>query len=304
MGRNLKYQFYNAINDKRNLCLGQSKHSMKAQGLDFGNRIYSYSERKNLIDMSANFSQWMRQNHPSVKMIKNIKHQYLQDFLNEKARKCSTKTMITYTSHMHKLINIVNVTYGLKLETNLHVPKGQEFNGRYGVMMSYDDIHLLLSDYLPRNAYVAIRLSYGFGCRVSELAKLHKDDIIIKNDGTLALRIIDSKGRRSRTATSWDTSSSFKDFCEALKEGPGHRVFNVKHESINQAIRRAMLKSGISQKYQKTSVHSIRKAYAQKVYDSYRKTHTMGDSLNYVSRMLGHGDNRQDITQAYISNIY
>ncbi len=303
MGRNLKYQYYNAINDPRNLRLGESKHSAKAQGLGSSNRIFSYADRKNLLNFSASFSSWMREVHPNVRMIKDINHSHMQSFLNYKAQTCSNKTLKTYTSYMYKLVRVCNVTYGLHTQATLHVPHGKDFVGRYGVMMDYSDIESLLNSNIPRNAYVAIRLSYGFGCRISELGKLHKDDIAI-NDDNVSIHIIDSKGRRSRVAVSWDNSPAFRGFLLDLKNGPGHRVFEIKHESINQAVRRAMGSCGLSGKYSKTSIHSIRKAYAQRLFDSYRQSHTMDDSVSYVSRMLGHGAHRDDIAHAYIQNIY
>ena len=73
MARNLKYQFKYAI--EQSFKPGADKHSMKSNRAEDGSRgskTLSYADRKNLIDVSANFSNWMRDNHSEIKELKDI----------------------------------------------------------------------------------------------------------------------------------------------------------------------------------------------------------------------------------------
>lgn len=51
--RNIKYQFKHCIDI--HFKEGMDKHSLKLQGKD-NSKIYSYSDRKNLIDLSSNLN--------------------------------------------------------------------------------------------------------------------------------------------------------------------------------------------------------------------------------------------------------
>ena len=116
--RSLKYQFLNCI--EKNFKEGINKHSLKQTGKQ-GNEIFSYSQRKNLIDLSANFSNWMKENHPSIKQIKDIKQEHVQEFLNYKRTTTSQATVDNWRSQFNKLECIANSTY--KTSVNFHTEK-------------------------------------------------------------------------------------------------------------------------------------------------------------------------------------
>ena len=54
MGRNLKYQFKTCI--EKNFKEKMDKHSIKKNKQMNKTRIFSFADRKNLIDFTANFS--------------------------------------------------------------------------------------------------------------------------------------------------------------------------------------------------------------------------------------------------------
>ena len=99
--RSLKYQFLCAIN--KNFSEGMDKHSDKRNGIRNTGKIYSYSDRKNLVDLSANFSNWMKENHSDVKLVKDVNSSHVQEFLNQKAQDCSSETLKNYVSRFKKL---------------------------------------------------------------------------------------------------------------------------------------------------------------------------------------------------------
>ena len=85
--RNLKYQFLRAIN--QNFREGMDKHSDKKNNIRNTGKIYSYADRKNLIDLSCNFANWMRNSYPEIKLLKDLESKHLQEFLNSKKQDCS-----------------------------------------------------------------------------------------------------------------------------------------------------------------------------------------------------------------------
>ena len=112
MARNLKYQFKYAI--EQSCKFGADKHSMKRNSVENGNRgatTFSYADRKNLIDVSSNFSNWMRENHPDVRELKDINSNHVQNFLNDKAKTCTSATINQYQHKFSKLEKLVNNTY-------------------------------------------------------------------------------------------------------------------------------------------------------------------------------------------------
>ena len=106
MARNLKYQFLNAIN--QNFKEGMDKHSLKSSGQMNGARVFSYSDRKNLIDVASNFSNWMKQEHPEVKQVKDVNSNHIQGFLNSKKDTCSQATLKQYANKFNKLEKVEN----------------------------------------------------------------------------------------------------------------------------------------------------------------------------------------------------
>ena len=61
---------------------------------------------------------------------------------------------------------------------------------------------------------------------------------------------------------------------------------------------------GIRNKYTDTSIHCIRKMYAQKEYDRCRaEGKDINKSLQEVSQLLGHGKDRLELMRQYVLNI-
>ena len=98
MSRNLKYQFLQAINNSFSESV--DKHSEKSNGIRNTDKIYSYSSRSNLINLSANFSNFMKEHFPEVHMVKEVCPHHIQEFLVSKANHCSQATLTQYWSYV------------------------------------------------------------------------------------------------------------------------------------------------------------------------------------------------------------
>ena len=198
MARNLKYQFKNSID--KNFKEGMDKHSLKqSEGLGNG-RIYSYADRKNLIDFSSNFANYMTENFSEVKMVRDIKADHIQKFFDEKAKECSKATLEQYRSKFNKLEKLANKTYNtnVSFSRGYILPNTKENTDKIRkTAMSKEDYRKLqnITNNATSSGTIGIELSARFGLRVAEVTKLQGRDIDL-NKGFL--RIIDSKGARSR----------------------------------------------------------------------------------------------------------
>lgn len=313
MARNLKYQFKYAI--EQSCRMGADKHSMKrnqAENKNMKARTLSYSDRKNLIDVSANFSNWMKENYADIRELKDVTSNHVQEFLNDKAKTCTSTTIEQYQSKFSKLEKLVNNTYtnANVSYTNTVTPVSANNTEKLRCKTMTNSDYNKLNNYMSencrsQNATKALQLSYHAGLRVSECAKLQQRDITINENRTATVHIADSKGCRSR-----DINIVNKDSVQVLTQirdsvaNPNDRVVPIQAESINKAINRAMDRCNMQEyKEHKTSVHSLRKAFAQREYDRYKEEGLEPkQAWDRVSEELGHGKNREDLYKAYIEN--
>ncbi|ENY98437.1 hypothetical protein HMPREF1092_03348 [Clostridium thermobutyricum] len=306
MGRNLKYQFKTCI--EKNFKEKMDKHSIKKNKQMNKTRIFSFADRKNLIDFTANFSNWMKENHSEVKLVKHINSNHIQEFLNEKAKKCSQATLREYSSHIRKMSNLINSTYKTNIKYDFKTPTSvsgkQIIRDQQMKLEDYKRIHEAMKD--GSNGQKAIEIGKNFGLRISEITKLQKRDIDLDKKEIL---VKDAKGGRDRTVN-FNTEEQIKVATKLYNSVSRDldRIVAVKENAINMALNRAMKKLNIKNEYKETSFHSIRKLYAQEEYERYRLA---GDSIEMacckVSEQLGHSAERgldKKLISRYIKNIW
>lgn len=301
MGRNLKYQYLYAINNS--FKEGMDKHSLKKNGGLGTSKIFSYADRKNMIDVASNFSNFMKEQYSSVKKVKDVKGEHIQAFLNSKANSCSKATLEQYRSKFKKLEKCVNNTYNTRVTYDgFTVPVAKENTKLRNTAMSHEDFEKLekaLSN-SRSSAKIAIQLSARLGLRASECSKLQGRDIDVIGG---YVHVADSKGGRDRDISIREADRSYfkelKDNYEDME-----RLCPVQSDSLNKAINRAMDKIGLKG-YKDTSLHAIRKMYAQEQFDYYRD---LGDEImeawGKVSVALGHGKDRTDLLNTYVLNVH
>ena len=291
--RNLKYQFLQAINNSFRESM--DKHSDKANSIRNTDKIYSYSARNNLIDLSANFANYMRETYPEVHKVSDIQAKHIQGFLNSKTESCSQTTLNQYSAQLRKLEKCVNAKYHCNVNYDCHVVPASCKNGGgkiRNVMLSKNNFKMLVKNTSNQNFKKAITLSFYFGLRTAECAKLKAEDI--KNNGIF---IIESKGKRSRFVPA--ETDKQKQILEQIKEKNEGRICPVQHQSLQQAFRRELKKNGII--IQNGAFHTCRKAYATQKYKEYREQGlSVKESMSKVSVNLGHGANRFELMKEYI----
>lgn len=301
MGKNLKHQFIYAIND--NFKEGMDKHSMKSDGIRNDGKIFSYADRKNLIDTASNFANYMRENYKDIKLVKDVRAEHIQNFLNLKSKNCSNATLLQYQSKFNKLEKIINNTYKIKANFKGYtLPLAAENTKIRNTSMSVEDFKKLESAFNNSKSYgkVAIQLTARVGLRVSECAKLQGRDINISKN---IVHVEDGKGGRNRDIPiRAEDRNYFVDLKAKISDF--ERVCPVRSDSINKSIERKMEGLGLKIKYSDTSIHCIRKMYAQKEYNRCRaEGKDIIKSLQEVSILLGHGKERLELMRQYVLDI-
>ena len=221
--RNLKYQFLQAINNS--FRENMDKHSDKANGIRNTDKIYSYSARSNLIDLSANFANFMKESYPEIHKANEVGTEHIQAFLNSKTENCSQATLNQYSALFRKLEKCVNVKYHCNVVYHCDVVPASCKNGGgkiRNVMLSQSDFKTLIKNTSNQNLKKALTLSYHFGLRAAECAKLKFEDI--KSNG---ISIIDSKGKKSRFILA--ETEKQKQILEQIKERKQGRIFHIQH---------------------------------------------------------------------------
>lgn len=294
--KNIKYQFLYAIN--QHFKENQDKHSLKKEHLLGQATIYSYSSRSNLIDISANFANWMKISHPEIALVKNISSEHIAEFLAYKSNSCSQKTLEQYKTLLHKLSLIVNSTYHCNIEYTKDIVTPKSFkNGGSKIrcnMLEYSDYQTLLKT-TNINLKNALLLSQNFGLRASEISKLRISDIASDK-----IKIIDSKGKKNRMIPI-ETAEQKQAIISILSSNQKKRICNIQHESLQQAFRRELKKNGLDSKYKNGCFHMCRKYYATIQYQKARANGlTVKESMSRVSVLLGHGENRFELMREYI----
>ena len=286
--RNLKYQFKHCIDTHFREKI--NKHSLKKVGKQ-GTEVFSYSQRRNLIDLSSNFSNWMKEYHSEVKQVKDVTSQHIQEFLNSKRDIISQKSIETYQSQFNKLERLVSDTY--KCEVNYHTTKILSTKNGGGKlrsdMLSTENYNKLLNT-SNQNLRNALMLAQNFGLRCEDICRLKGSDFSEDE-----LRIIGSKGGRNRIIPiETDTQRSIaKEFMKTVG-----RICPIQKGSLQQAFNREKKRQRINSA---SDFHSCRKAYATERYQTYRsKGMSIQQSLDRVSSNLGHGDNRNTLLREYI----
>lgn len=170
--RNLKYQYKNAI--EYHFSEGMQKHSMKKNGQMQGDKIFSYADRKNLIDLSSNFANYMKIHYSDIRLVKDVTNNHIQEFLNSKIDECSKKTLQQYQSRFRKMEKLVSDTYKITVDYHSTITPLSTKNGGGKIrnfMFSDNEYNKLLSS-TNENLRKALILSKEFGCRCSEISKL------------------------------------------------------------------------------------------------------------------------------------
>lgn len=299
---NLSYQINSAI--EQAFQPGASKHSAKADGTS-GEKVFSFNAKKSLQQVSFQFKDHMKKEFPDIRMMKDVKPEHWQSFLNEKSKTCGTATLENYTSRISKIEILCNKKYGFKSNwsSNILVPDSKKtFEGEKLRVQQMSPDHMQkiikIGESSSSKAVPAINLGYSYALRVSEISNLKVGSVNLES---MELKVI-GKGGRVRFV---ELNKKDIPLLKNLSEGKAQNelLIGIKKDSINAYLNRSMEKLGIKNEYKETGMHSIRKLRAQEVYTAARNNGlSKKDSMDKVSKLLGHGENRYDTFNTYVQN--
>jgi integrase len=311
----LKHQFLTAIDRNFNES-GSDKHSAKG-GQHSGTeetmgRVWSYAERKSLIDISSQLAVYCKDTF-GIKQIKDITANNIQDFLKNKASECNHNTLENYVSRLNKMEVLINKTFSsanVDWRGNIVAPTSEISMSGKTRNIWMDKVHFeQILDYGKDSkslAPIGVELAGMFGLRVSECEKLQLRDI---NFNKMIVHIHQSKGGKSRDIPmTHEQTERLKDIINERELTNGtDKIVGIKAESINRWLNRACSSEELKlNQYcdSKSGIHSIRKMWAQEQYDNFRNEgYSRKESIDKVSMLLGHGENRRDIAEAYIKSM-
>jgi integrase len=236
-------------------------------------------------------------------MVKEVKLEHIQEFINEKAESCSMETLSQYVSRFNKLEKLVNQKFGIKVKyKGVVIPAAKENTKIRDKSMKVEHYQKLKSELSESKTIgkIGLELSAKLGLRASEIAKLQGRDINLEKG---EVHVHNGKGARNRNVPIREEDRAYFTNLKA-RLGERERPCPGKADSVNAAIRRYMKRVDIAKEYRVTTVHAIRKMYAQSEFDRYRaQGHDIKAAIGKVSEQLGHGENRIALMREYVLNI-
>ena len=296
---------------RKTTAFGESKHSDKGQGskgVRHDGRSYSYGTFKGRLDTAKQFGSYMERQHPEIKLAREITRDHINDFLITKAETCRNDTLRTYSSNLRSLCKEIDKTYHCKLgikERDIVTPTVEREPIRT-VAMDKEDFARLRESYTTDSlGDRALALERACGGRCEELVTIKGKDIFIEHDRAI-VHIEQGKGGRERDVYVKD-KDSIRELAH-IKEitRDNERVCPIKKDSLHRSLERHMKDIGIKHKYPNTSVHAMRKEWAQRIYDQCRaEGMSKLQAIQYVNDQLGHGKDRDVLLLGrYVQNMH
>lgn len=275
-----------------------------------------------LKNIAGDLGTWIRENYPDCKMAYQISPSILQGWLNDKAGQgVAASTLRGYVSGLRKLEKCVTHHFRsarIDWKTNtIHVPAGIETEKIRDKVME-DKVYRAVLGAMSRKTetYKSLILSNVAGLRLRETCLVHRECVSLEGGkygyGTITLRsgaIDGAKHGRARTIDilSQEDRNTLRKICQDVR--PGQTIIRkadgteYQRDSVQKAIVRACQKLGVQEEWHQNKNHAVRKAYAQRCYDTVRKetiaqgytdTGSKMAAENYVEQQLGHGTDRAD----------
>ena len=295
--RNLYGQMTYAIN--KNFTERVDKRAYKqANGKEMGSKIFSYGEKYRLKQLAKAFQVYAKENNLNVKLVKEIKAEYIQGFLEgAKERGCTQNTINSYANSLFKIQNTINVTYNfnLKWREEIVIPQVEKkSSSTRGVdsVINREDYNKILN-YAEENesqSGLALQMQNWLGVRVEEIARIKKEFINLKE------KTITFKNTKGGKVLIRDIPEDKIDFVKSVIEHNFHneRLFSIEGKSINKYLNRVQDQLGL----ERHSNHDIRRLIAQEKYNLFReKGMSVKQAANQVSKWLSHGDNRLNMLE-------
>ena len=313
---NLFYQMYSAIEngfgDDGGIQKREIKFDDQQSTKDF---VFSRSEFNRLKDAASDLSDWIKTStHTDIKQVKDIDSFIIKECLISKHREnggtCNSNTINTLEQSIDKISHLVDKKFGINTDWSVDHKELPQDNEKLRVLrMDPDHLKEALDSMKDGTAgKFGVEMAREFGLRASETVKIEVRDV---DFGNHILSIIDSKGGKSRDLEmNSDQEAMIKErIAEKGLVNDKDRLVPIKEQSVSDLLCKG-LKRAEHREYSdhKTSIHSVRKMWAQDKYESaissyLDKGETFKEAekhaLSDVAVALGHGASRTTI-ESYV----
>lgn len=291
--------------------LGSSKHSDKNnRNIDTTQNIYSIKTLISNKDTVKNFCNWLSDKQKNgefrdIKLARDLTTEIVQAWVIDRSKNWCDKTLQTHITNINKLEKCINNTYnaGLRDLTKFTLPTIEKREVCRIVAMNQADLDKIKNDLYEserrENAQRAVEIASRCGLRSEEIACLRFDRINLDK-----MMIEVREGAKNGKSRDVPIRPADRDYFRSLKSQKDHQyvTHGIKATSINKAIRDSMKRVGLADKYNLTTIHSIRKLYATARYcEEYDKCHDQKTAWAVVQAEIGHGERfRAELFRAYV----
>ncbi len=302
MSRNLEQQF--------NYCIyqcdyrGSSKRTDRKNKVDMKTRLYSNQRIHDLRDTAKSFGIFMKVYYPEIRMVDQVTSDHIQKFIDSKKDSWSKRTEEEQISRLGRLNEITNHVYGRNNHWQMHGAERINHAKIRDIAMSREDYSRINESLQKRHteAKHVTEITARCGLRIAEVAGLKVSGI---RTDTWVIEV--REGAKNNNWRDVPIREADRKYFADLKadmtsRGRIYVTNGVKPKSLDRAIRREMKELGLTDKYTKTTSHSIRKMYARERMEEERKVcKTEEEAWVKVQQELGHGNmSRKKLYEAYV----
>lgn len=317
--RTMVSQFKYAV--MKSKAFGESKHDERGKGSQSLAKCKSYSFRTygGRLDVAKQFGKFLQENHPEIRMARDVTFDAAQEWLDSKAYSgCTKATLEGYTTDVRSLFRLCERAYPTFshvtdkiLRENIKCPEEHpelvRDSHRDAVGMIREDYEKLRDSFSKSsNGYRGCLIGEMTGARSEGCVRLKGTDIHIEN-GKCWVHLTEKGGlQRDVDVVKPEYIKALQGLKSKAKDGYvlNHRGNPIKAKSLSDQYRQHMKKLDLSRDYTGTNSHAIRKLWANERYHEYRKDHSKYDTVRYMNQQLGHGADRdEELLGHYVDDI-
>jgi integrase len=289
--RSLYQQQKYAINQME--TFGHSRHlDKKDPNINTEDNIYSIKGAESHKDLAKNFSNFMKENYPEVRAMVDVKAKHITAFFDAHAGAWSQKTIDSYYGKFQKIENACRrfLSKDISYMDGVEKPRSEKEKVRVRAMeqADFDRISSKLCEKETPTGWMALHISARCGLRVNEAACLKgarinlTKHVIEIREGAKGGKPRDVPIRPQDMQFFANLKNRFGDgYLFSHPDGTHYRA-----DSLNKPIRDAIHELGLNDKYDRTTIHSVRKMWA-------------GERLREEISRLGGGTDKKTILKAW-----
>lgn len=292
-------EIFNSLNSTNCDKVGKREFKKLGQNKDY---IFSKRTAENIAEKSKTFINYIKENY-NVKFVKDITPEMVKSFLDSRDTN-SQKTITAYKNMLYKVDVAIRLKFGCKgfyNETISNYKLDKENTVKTNSKRLYSDTEIKQILSVDSKYSDELKFMSVVGCRCHELCLVKVKNFDLKNMTVY----IEGKGGRPSNRPILPTEVNF--IKELIKDkGQDERVFKV---PLNEQKTRSIIGSEIRRITKNLDLpisskcHEFRK-YAAQNYFKYL-VNSCGYSVKAaeeitVSKLLSHGENREDLKKIYL----